>query len=73
MTARLSETEVARYRRDGFPFPVETGGSRVAPELRRLALPLLLCVLAGCAPHEADGKDRPAGFYGGVSGGMSRP
>jgi hypothetical protein len=39
------------------------------------ALAVLACiVVAGCAPRDDGGNNnRPAGFYGGVSGGMTRP
>jgi hypothetical protein len=45
------------------------------PTARLLALAALLCLLVtGCAQRESGANDnRPGGFYGGVSGGMTRP
>jgi hypothetical protein len=42
---------------------------------RRAALCLVLAaLLAGCvSPDGGTDRDRPGGFYGGVSGGMTRP
>ena len=39
----------------------------------RLALAVLLCLAAaGCAPHDSSTDDnRPGGFYGGASGGVT--
>ncbi len=40
-----------------------------------VALAVLACVIvAGCAQRgSSSDEDRPGGFYGGVSGGMTRP
>jgi len=39
-----------------------------------LVLALLAClVVAGCADRAASDDDRRGGFYGGVSGGVTRP
>jgi len=48
-------------------------GRRPTPRL--LAVAVLLCLaVTGCAPRESSADDnRPGGFYGGVSGGMTRP
>ena len=35
---------------------------------------VLACALAGCGQHNTGNDDnRPGGFYGGLSGGMTRP
>jgi hypothetical protein len=41
----------------------------------RLALAFFLCLaVTGCAQRESSADDnRPGGFYGGVSGGVTRP
>jgi hypothetical protein len=44
------------------------------PGLRAGAVLLLVCFLASCTPRPvADDANKAGGFYGGVSGGMSRP
>jgi hypothetical protein len=60
MGKRLSEAN-ARYDRGGSP-----GGRRSA-----VILVLLAClVVASCAQRDGSAeKDRPGGFYGGISGG----
>lgn len=41
---------------------------------RRLALMLgLLLLVAGCAAQNGNAQDRHHGFYGGISGGLTRP
>jgi hypothetical protein len=45
----------------------------ISQPLAALSL-IALLMLAGCAPHDSSARDdRPGGFYGGVSGGLSRP
>ena len=49
-------------------------GSAPTWSLAGLALVVLGCLfIAGCAPRDSSAEDnRPGGFYGGVSGGMTR-
>ncbi len=44
------------------------------PAYRRVALALAVCLaIAGCSMHDdSDDQSRQGGFYGGVSGGMTR-
>jgi len=77
MGKRLSDEQIARYERDRFVFPVEAyGGSRLSPG-RRFGLLLVglsaALVLAGCASGDSSSEqERRGGFYGGVSGGLTR-
>jgi hypothetical protein len=50
-------------------------GSAAVRGSAAFALAFFACVLvAGCAQRESSADDnRPGGFYGGVSGGMTRP
>ena len=66
MCKRLSGSEVA-------PRPGASGTPRALPGLVLLAI-LVLPLLSGCGPRDSEAeRERAGGFYGGVSGGVSRP
>lgn len=75
MGKRQSEAEVARCKRDGFVFPIEAFSretARIGFVLFALALTALTA--SGCAPQNSSDDDQHrGGFYGGVTGGISRP
>jgi hypothetical protein len=77
MGKRLSDEQIARYERDRFVFPVEAYGESRLSSGRRFGCALLaLCfldLLAGCASGDSSSdQERRGGFYGGVSGGLTR-
>lgn len=75
MGRRLSEAEVTRCKRDGFLFPIEAF-SREAARIGFVLFALALTALAacGCAPQNSSAdEEHRGGFYGGVTGGISRP
>ena len=51
----------------------QTRRGLLPPGLRAGAVLLLVYFLASCTPRPAADGDKAGGFYGGVSGGMSRP
>ena len=68
MGKKLSADQIERYERDGF-------ASRLS--YRHLALALLglaaAAIISGCAsPDHSSEQNRQGGFYGGMSGGLSR-
>ena len=67
MGRRLSAGEIAGCEREGFRAPPR-------PPRRALCALLLALLLAGCAASNAAAdKDRPHGFYGGISAGVVVP
>ncbi len=63
MSKKLPEMEIVRYEGDGHSMRIAS----------RLAL-LGLLLLAGCTTGgTASDNDKPGSFYGGVTGGGSRP